>query len=419
MPPERISACLIVQDEQERIAAALASVAFCAETIVVDGGSSDATVQIARSAGARVIENPWPGFAAQRNVALDAASGDWILEIDADERVSPALRRSIQTLVEQPPADVAMAVCALRNRFLGGLLGPSAKYPAYRARVFRRETYRHDESRAVHEGIEPHERPVVLDGDLEHELASSLSEALADTWQYASLESRHVVRPATMRAAVIGIVLRPLAKLVYRTVVDGGWRDGWRGMLKISLDASTDALVWVLSIRRGESSGAAAETDAGNHRDGHFGRRPVGPPKVVALSGSGGAARTAARWLAGLRAQGIDVALVCAAGNGTNERIDTARTDVVPAATTEADVSRPDADVPLRPVAHLSPLSAIRALEIETQLRTTDAVVSFGRRARLVGTLVPGTLRPQIAGLDASLDPRSAAELVRASIVRR
>src|SRR5947209_3726192 len=93
-----LSACLIVQDEQDRLPDALASVAFCDEVIVVDGGSGDGTVQIARAGGARVIENPWPGFAAQRNVALDAARGEWILEIDADERVSPPLRRSIEAL---------------------------------------------------------------------------------------------------------------------------------------------------------------------------------------------------------------------------------------------------------------------------------------------------------------------------------
>lgn len=393
MPPERISACLIVQDEQERIAAALRSVAFCDETIVVDGGSRDATVEIARAAGACVIENPWPGFAAQRNVALDAADGDWILEIDADERVSPALRASVRALLDEPPPGAAMAVCALRNRFLGGTLGPSAKYPAYRARMFRRETYRHDESRAVHEGIEPHERPIVLAGDLEHELAATLKEAFADTWRYARLESLHVARPATLRAALIGIVLRPAAKLVYRTFVDGGWRDGWRGLLKISLDAGSDGLVWVLSILRGGEHEAPAG-DAGAPRKGHFGRRPVGPAKVVALSGSGKAAEAAKQWLSELRAQGLDVALVSTAtGNGEG--------------------------VPLQSIERLSPLRAIRALEIETQLRTIDAVVSVGGRARLIRRLVPRTLRPEIEGLDVSLDPRAAAELVNSAVGRR
>ncbi len=393
MPAERISACLIVQDEQERIGAALQSVAFCDQTIVVDGGSRDRTVEIARAAGARVIENPWPGFAAQRNVALDAAEGDWILEIDADERVSPALQASIQALLlEQPPAGAEMAVCALRHRFLGRLLGPSAKYPAYRARVFRRGAYRHDESRAVHEGVEPHERPVVLDGDFEHELADTLHEAFADTWRYARLESGHVSPPRTLRAGLIGIVLRPSAKLVYRTFVDGGWRDGWRGLLKITLDAGSDALVWVLSILRGGQDEAPAGAE-GAPREGHFGRRPVGPAKVVALSGSAKAAETAERWLSGLHAQGIDVTLVSTAtANGES--------------------------VPLQSVKRLSPLRTIRALEIEMQLRTIDAVVSVGGRARLTRKLVPQTLRPEIAGLDVSLDPRAAAELVRDALGR-
>ncbi|MGA8362941.1 MAG: glycosyltransferase family 2 protein [Solirubrobacteraceae bacterium] len=393
MPPERISACLIVQDEQERIGAALASVAFCDETIVVDGGSRDETVMIAKAAGARVIENPWPGFAAQRNVALDAASCDWVIEIDADERVSPELRASIQALLEHPPAGAGMAVCALRHRFLGGLLGPSAKYPAYRARIFRRGAYRHDESRAVHEGVEPHERPVVLDGDFEHELADTLHEAFADTWRYARLESQHVSPPRTLRAGLIGTLLRPAAKFVYRTFVDGGWRDGWRGMLKISLDAGTDALVWTLSILRGGQGEVPAGAE-GALREGHFGRRPVGPAKVVALSGGGKAAEAAEQWLSGLRERGLDVALVSTATvNGEG--------------------------VSLQSVERLSPLRAIRALEIEMQLRTIDAVVSVGGRARLTLKLVPRTLRPEIEGLDVSLDPRSAAELVRAAIVRR
>jgi hypothetical protein len=421
MPPERISACLIVQDEQEHISAALESVAFCDETIVVDGGSSDKTVEIARAAGALVIENHWPGFAAQRNVALDAAGGDWVLELDADERVSPALRRSIQALVERSPrAEESMAVCALRNRFLGGLLGPSAKYPAYRSRIFRRGAYRHDETRAVHEGVEPHERPFVLDGDLEHELAGTLNEALVDTLRYARLESLHVDRPATLRAALVGVALRPAAKLAYRTLVDGGWRDGWRGMLKISLDAGTDALVWILSIKRGRRGEAGTEGEERKlTREGHFGRRPVGPPKVVALSADGAPRRVAERWLDGLRAEGLDVTLVSPVG-GAQAWEPRARVETAAQGDAERDdLPRVGAGVPLQPLERLSPLGAIRALEIETQLRTIDAVVTVGRRARIVGMLLPQTLRPRIAGLDVSLEPQKAAELIQGSLARR
>jgi Glycosyl transferase family 2 len=406
---ERVAACLIAQNEQELLAAALDSVAFCDEVIVVDGGSTDRTVEIAQGAGAKVIENPWPGFAPQRNIALDAASSEWILEIDADERVTPALRASIEALLAAPAAAPGMAVCPLRHRFLGRPLGPSAKYPAYRSRLFRRGAYRHDESRTVHEGVEPHERPSVLDGDIEHELAATIREAVLDTWRYAQLESAHIQAPQKARAYLVGIILRPAAKLVYRTVIDGGWRDGWRGLLKISLDATSDALVWTLALTRGwrgPSSAVARPPEA--TAISHFGRRPAGPPKVVAVADSGQAAEEATRWLTELQGRGIDVALIVggpsAASSGSGGR---------------GSAVAGEQDIPIRSVKRLRPLAVIRALEIETQLRTIDAVVPVGRRAHIVRRMLPATLRPQIAGLDVDLDPDRSAERINAGATRR
>ncbi len=354
---------------------ALASVGFCDEIVVVDGGSTDRTVEISRGLGARVIESPWPGFAAQRNVALDAATCEWVLELDADERVTPRLRASIEELLASPPERTAIAVCSLRHRFLGRLLGPSAKYPAYRSRLFRRGVYRHDEARNVHEGLEPHERPVILDGDLEHALAMTLGEALRDAWRYARLESSHLERPSGAGAYVKRILLRPAAKIVYRTLIDGGWRDGWQGMLKILLDASSDAVVWVRVLTTARPSRSQTVEEGG-----HFGRRPAGPPKIVALAARGAATKTAREWLKQLQSRGADVVLL-------------------------SDEREPTDDVPARHVERLSPLTTIRALDIEMQLRTIHAVVPFGRKAKLVWSLLPRTLRPEIPGLDAWADP--------------
>jgi Glycosyl transferase family 2 len=378
--PDTVTACLIVQDERERLPKALASVAFCDQVIVVDGGSTDDTVEIARRAGATVIENPWPGFALQRNIALDAAGSDWVLEIDADERISPRLRDSILALLAQPPPGQDMAVFALRNRFLGGPLGPSAKYPSYRSRLFRRDAYRHDEGRAVHEGIELRGRPLILAGDLEHELAGNTREALGDLWRYARLDSRHVARPSGPLGYLKGIVVRPAAKLVYRTAIDGGWRDGWRGMAKISLDVVSDALVWTLVLlgagRRDGAPGVAPE---------HFGRRRVGPVKIVAVAAGASATAQATRWLERLHDRGADVALVC-------------------------DAPDPAVTMPLQRVRRLRPLSTIHALETEMHVRPIDAVVPVGRRAQLVLRAVPASLRPAIAGLSVEREP-SAADL--------
>lgn len=400
MPPLRLSACLIVQDEERRLPDALTSLAFCDEIVVVDGGSSDRTVAIARASGARTIENPWPGFAAQRNVALDAASGDWVLEVDADERVSPALRACIETLLHEPPSGVDVAVFPLRHRFLGGLLGPSAKYPAYRTRLFRRGAYRHDESRHVHEGIEPRERPLVLDGDLEHELADTFSEALRDCRRYARLESAHMPPPRGPRAYLFGIAIRPAAKLLYRLILEGGWRDGWRGLVKVGLDAGSDALVWGLLFAEARHGGSCVEDEPepSGQTARHFGRRPNGPPKVMALARRGRAEAHARQWLSALATAGVDVALVC----------DCAAAD---------DRSPSNSDgLPGQRVSRLTPLRTMRALDVEMQIRTAHALVPFGARARLLTRLLPGALSPSIAGVEASTEPAQAIERLHSEI---
>jgi hypothetical protein len=391
---ERVTACLIVQNEQSRLPAALESVAFCDEIVVIDGGSTDRTLEIARLAGARVIENPWPGYARQRNVAIDASTSEWVLEVDADERVSPPLRRSIEELLTSQPSGPDIAICALRNHFLGGRLGPSAKYPAYRSRLFRRGTYRHDQARAVHEGLDRAERPTILDGDLEHELAGTLGEALSDMWGYARLDSQHVQRPATPAAYLIGIFLRPAAKVAYRIVIDGGWRDGWRGLLKIWLDATSDALVWtrvLIGARR--RSPAASETSSWTTSHNHFGRRVAPLPKVVALAGRGKPTQTAREWLEKLHAEGLDVTLI-------------------------SDEPSLETELPTQTLRHLQPVAIMRLLDLEMQIQAINAVVPFGRRARLISHLLPGSLRPAVNGLSSDLDPDSALTAIRDAVPR-
>jgi hypothetical protein len=384
---------MIVQDEERRLPAALDTLGFCDEIVVVDGGSSDTTVEIARARGANVIENPWPGFATQRNVALAAATGDWVLEIDADERVSPELCVEIERLLADERLVANIAVFPSRHRFLGGRLGPSAKYPSYRTRLFRRGVYEHDTSRHVHEGIEPRERPVVLDGDLEHELADTPAEALRDAWRYAKLESAHIPPTRDPRAYVFGIVVRPAAKLGYRLVLDSGWRDGWRGLLKVLLDVGSDALVWTLALlgsSRGSTVPAETQTPA-DPDGGHFGRRPTGPPKVIAIARRGQSEQQAREWLGELAAAGVDVALVC-------------------------DQAADTLELPVQRVRRLGVLQAMRAVDVEMQIRTAHAVVAFGRRAMLVERLLPGALRPRIAGVDSTVEPTQAVERLRAAV---
>jgi glycosyltransferase involved in cell wall biosynthesis len=378
-----VCACIIARDEEQRLPAALASVAFCDDIVVVDSGSRDRTMEVARAAGARVIEHPWRGFGAQRNVAIDAAAGDWILEIDADERVTPRLGAEIEEFLASPPEGVDICAVPCRDLFMGGRLGPSAKYPKYRLRLFRRGAYRHDEELAVHEGLWAFGPTWAFEGDLQHVLADTFPEAVRDAIAYARLEAGQLSGSPSARARIRGAVTRPVAKFVYRLVVDGGWRDGRRGLAKIALDCWADALVWVLA--RGES--ADGKTPA------HYAQERVrrGPVRLLAIASGFESTAGATRWLMGARTAGADVALV---------------TDCPPDAGAGA--------LHVRSLERITPLRLIRALDAETQLRGVDALVPWGPRERRLARLLPPDLRAPYGALDPDTDPAEAERLVRA-----
>lgn len=389
-----VSACLIVQDEAANIGAALASVAFCDEVLVVDSGSTDGTPDLARAAGARVVHNPWPGFGAQRNVAADHATGDWILEVDADERITPELADEILAFLATPgPRDhVDLLALPMRHRFLGRPLGPSAQYPNYRTRMFRRGSYRHDEGRSVHEGLKPRDATLALHGDMTHELAATWREALGDVWRYTRLEAAQFHPVVTPRAAFVGGVVRPAAKAAYRLVVDGGWRDGWRGVVKVALDAGSDAVVWLRVLARRGGAGGPAD---GGPADTHFGEKmPIqGPARLVAVATSAAGATRGASWLGA----------AVAAGAGTDSEL-----------LSPAGAPVPGAAFAVRPTGSRGPFALARALSGTVQVRHVDAMVLCDPGARRIHRL----LAPQVRGLADPVDPADDPSAVVARLHR-
>jgi hypothetical protein len=378
---ETLTACVIARDEERRLPACLESLAFCDEIVVVDSGSRDRTCEVALEAGARLVRNPWPGFAAQRNVALDHAGCDWVLEIDADERVSPELAASIAALLADPPDGVRMTAIPMRDVFLGRELGPASRYPRYRHRLFRRGAFRHDESRAVHEGLWPDGPTLPLQGDLRHLLASSYGEAFADARQYARLEGSQRGRPGPGEA-FRGAVLRPAAKLAYRLGLYGGWRDGWRGLVKVGLECAAEAAAMAYRLR----SRIPADGDSG---PAHQPPR-VGPVRFVGIAYGAGSARRLSGWLAAAAEAGADVAMIC-------------------------DRPSEAAGVRCRALESQGPGALLRGLDAEDQIRPIDAVVPAGRRERLALRLAPRALRGAIAPLDSGLAPADAERQARAA----
>jgi glycosyltransferase involved in cell wall biosynthesis len=232
---QRVSVVVVTRNEEERRRACLESVvAWADEIVVVDAESDDKTVTIAREFTDRVVVRPWPGYAAQKNAALELATAPWVLSLDADERVSSALAAEIERILGgDGPAD-GYAV-PRRNIFWGRWVRHGGLYPDWQLRLFRRGRGRFV-SRAVHESVSVDGRVERLDGHLEHHSYRDVADFLARADRYATLAADEAVA-AGRRARLGDLVLRPFGRFLGMYVVHGGVLDGWRGFLLASLYA--------------------------------------------------------------------------------------------------------------------------------------------------------------------------------------
>ena len=204
MSTPRLSVILITHNEAGNIAECLASVAFADERIVVDSGSTDGTVEIARSLGAQVVVTPdWPGFGVQKNRALALATGAHVFSIDADERVTPELAASIQRVVAGGSAEAGYELSRLSN-FCGQWMRHGDWYPDRVLRLFRREAGRFSND-LVHERLIVDGRIARLEGELQHYSMPTLESALDKMNRYSS--GRAVDKIAAGRRGGLGSAL--------------------------------------------------------------------------------------------------------------------------------------------------------------------------------------------------------------------
>jgi len=181
----RLSACILCKNEQERLGNCLASVAFADEIVVLDSGSTDDTLDIARRFTEKVfIHNDWPGFGEQRRRAEELAGNDWILMIDSDEVVSEPLRREIQKSLATATPEQVFRINRL-TFFYGRFIRHSGWYPDKISRLYNKRRYRYDRKQ-VHESLDcKGAESIDLSGDLLHYTAVDLSEYLHKRLQYA------------------------------------------------------------------------------------------------------------------------------------------------------------------------------------------------------------------------------------------
>jgi len=233
--PLPLSLCVITRDAARQIAGCLASVPFAAEMVIVDSGSGDDTVEVARRCGARVIAQPWLGYGAQKNFAVAQARNDWVLCLDADERLTPELAAAIVAAlaaVDTPSAPAAYAM-ARRNRFLGRWLEHGEGYPDWNARLFDRRRARWTDD-PVHEHVVADTAVARLAGDLLHESAESLDAYMAKQNRYTTLQAQ-ALHARGERAGAAQLVVSPLLRFIRFYFVRLGFLDGIAGLVHISI----------------------------------------------------------------------------------------------------------------------------------------------------------------------------------------
>lgn len=240
----QLSVVIITYNEEANLGRTLASVAPLVrdgqgEIIVVDSGSTDRTVEIAREHGAKVFLEPWKGYAAQKNSAIEKASGEWILSLDADEEVSHPAEQVILRILG-PDADVYSSFDGVwfqrQNFFLGRWIKHGGFYPDKKLRLFRRQKGRF-EDRSVHETIQVKgktehspEMDFRMGGEIAliHHSYPTLSDYIEHMNRYSSLGAE-MAGPRGF--SLVNIVLRPLATFIYNYFFRLGFLDGREGML--------------------------------------------------------------------------------------------------------------------------------------------------------------------------------------------
>jgi glycosyltransferase involved in cell wall biosynthesis len=246
-----LSVVLLVKNEEDRLPRALESVAFADEIVVADTGSTDGTALVARLGGARMESIGWEGFVASRNRALAEARHDWVLVLDADERVSPALQDEILAVLDKDDARISGYRMPRLSHFLSRPVRHGTWYPDFKMRLGRRSRGLRAEGGRVHEVMVVDGRVERLVAPLVHHPYRDLSDALRKASTYARLGAQDRFDRGA-RGSASGLFLRPLVEFVRFLVLRAGFLDGLVGFYVAFLHAFSYFLraAFLLEIQR-------------------------------------------------------------------------------------------------------------------------------------------------------------------------
>ena len=258
----RVSATIITFNEQSNIKAACESVAWADEVLVVDSNSTDATREVAEACGARVITNTWPGFGAQKQFAVEQAKHEWIFSLDADERVSDELKKSIESLRTKPELADGYQI-ARRTYYQGRWIRGGGWYPDRQLRLFRKSKG-HWKQRHIHESVmmEPGARVEKLGGDLLHYTSQDAAHHHRMIGErYAPLAAQQMFEDGR-RTSVLGVASAGPAAFIRSLILKGGLRDGFAGFTIASFAAHHAFLKHLMLWEKQAADNTEKKTDS-------------------------------------------------------------------------------------------------------------------------------------------------------------
>jgi len=238
---QKISISIITLNEEKNIARCLKSVAWADEIIVVDSGSKDGTVEIAKGLGAKVIHNEWKGFSEQKDFALRSCTNEWVLSLDADEEVSEELKNEITGILQADPSFDGFYI-PRKTFFNGKWIKSCGWYPGFQLRLFKKSLTRLTD-RKVHEGFVVAGEVGYLTKDILHYTHFDLKSTFAKINNYSTLEAEESY--LTKRSTPLNFIVNPLAAFLQHYILRRGFTDGVEGLIISILHALTNLLTYM------------------------------------------------------------------------------------------------------------------------------------------------------------------------------
>jgi glycosyltransferase involved in cell wall biosynthesis len=251
---QKLSVTIITLNEEENIRDCLESVKWADEIIVSDSGSTDKTVDICKEYGAKVFNDNWLGFGKQKNLCTERTRYNWILNIDADERITPGLKNEIEHILNKTSPDASKKIDGYymprKSFFLGKWVKRCGWYPDYNLRLFRKDKGSFNE-RDVHEAVELNGKAGYLKNPIEHHTYKSISDYLKRMNRYSTLAAKEMLKNGK-RAGLHDLLFRPELTFMKMYFLKRGFLEGYRGLILSVLYAcytfSKYAKLWEMSL---------------------------------------------------------------------------------------------------------------------------------------------------------------------------